>query len=423
MRVLHVSTYRNGGAGIAALRLHKGLLAAGVNSEFLCLDHDTVEITRKVPLPKVPPPSLFKRVLVKLKKKFLHETITIPELHINSNLHSLQAEYEAFTSPVTEFDLTKHPAYQAADLINLHWVADFIDFPSFFSKNTKPLVWTLHDMNPLLGGFHYLGDVNTNRHLASIDQEYKVVKQNAFSIATNIHIVALSKWLLHLSTKELALKKFPHYHIPNGLDINIFKPLDKNFSRQVLGLPANKMLVLFVCEKLSVRRKGFDLLQDVISRFSNENDIMFCAVGIQDVISRSNCIYLDTIRDERLMAVVYAACDVFVIPSREDNLPNVMLEALACGTPVVATPVGGVPDVVVEPVNGVLANNVSSEALYDALQVFIKIRDTFNRNKIREHFLESYSIEKQVSAYKTLYSKIISQEKIYEANKHNVEAH
>jgi glycosyltransferase involved in cell wall biosynthesis len=406
MRVLHVSTYRTGGAGIAAFRLHKGLLALGVASEFLYLNHETAGVLRK-PAPPTPPPlPLYRRILSKIINKAIHSS-TVKQVAAISAENEVNGNYEAFTSPITDFDITQHPAYEVADVVHLHWVADLLDYPSFFAKNKKPVVWTLHDMNPLQGGFHYMGDATENAHLAALELEYLQIKEKALSSAHNISVVALSRWLQRISANNSILKGFAHRLIPNGVDKDIFKPLNKGFAREALGLPAAKTIVLFVSERLSVRRKGFNLIQEVIGRFSHQDQVLFCAVGMQDTPPQPNTVYLDAIRDERLMAVVYTACDVFILPSREDNLPNVMLEALACGTPVIATPVGGIPDVVIPDFNGLLSQNTTADTLYEALQLFLSSQSLFNSALIREDFLKKYTIEKQASAFLELYSEVL----------------
>ncbi|QCR22184.1 glycosyltransferase [Pontibacter sp. SGAir0037] len=406
MKVLHVSTYKTGGAGIAAFRLHKGLLALGVASEFLYLNHETENFLKK-PAPPLPPPlPLYKRIFSKIISKAVNRSQNKNDVTTGS-ADEAKGSYEAFTSPITDLDITQHPAYEAADIVHLHWVADFLDYPSFFSKNVKPIVWTLHDMNPLQGGFHYLGDAAANPHLAALELKYLNMKEVALSAVRSMSVVALSRWLLQLSTNKSILNRFSHTLIPNGVDINVFKPLNKGFAREALGLPAAKTIALFVSERLSVRRKGFDLMQDVISKFSDQDQVLFCAVGIQDTAPKPNTVYLGAIRDEQLMAIVYAACDVFILPSREDNLPNVMLEALACGTPVVATNVGGIPDVVIPDFNGLLAQDTTGEALYEALQIFIERKSLFDSGQIREDLLKKYTIAKQASAYLKLYNEIL----------------
>jgi glycosyltransferase involved in cell wall biosynthesis len=404
MRVLHVSTYKTGGAGIAAYRLHKGLLQLGVSSEFICLDNGTALITKK-PIHKVlPRQSILKRLIVKIYRSFLPLTSKRIETQ-ETNDELIIWKYEAFTSPISDFDLTLHPAYLAADVIHLHWVSEFLDYPTFFSKNTKPVVWTIHDMNPFKGGFHYEGDVLSNKQLAVIDSKYLDIKFNALLEVQNLKVIALSKWMLNLSVKSKVLSKFSHFLIPNGLDTDIFKPLPKDFCRDVLLLPKGKKIVLFVSEKLNIHRKGFDLLLDVVQQFYDQEDILFCALGANKGAFHKNLLYLGEIQEERLLAVLYAACDVFLIPSREDNLPNVILEALACGTPVVATPVGGIPDIVINGLNGVLANDTSADGLYQALLHFFKNITIYSSEKIRHDFVAKYTMKDHATAILSLYRK------------------
>jgi hypothetical protein len=161
VKVLHISTYRTGGAGIAAFRLHKGLLDIGVESEFLYLGHETACNLKKTS--PHPPQPLYRRFVSKVLPKASRRLSESRVTTIGIEEHA-KGNYEAFTSPITDFDITQFPAYKAADIVHLHWVADFLDYPSFFSKNVKPVVWTLHDMNPLQGGFHYLDDAAENPH-------------------------------------------------------------------------------------------------------------------------------------------------------------------------------------------------------------------------------------------------------------------
>ncbi|PRY15773.1 glycosyltransferase involved in cell wall biosynthesis [Pontibacter ummariensis] len=409
MKVLHISTYKTGGAGIAAFRLHKGLQALGVESEFLYLNSEAGEIMRKAAPAPPPPLPLYRRVWSKYLNKVLRPSNQSKESSKKEEV--IDGNFEAFTSPVSIYDITLHPAYQSADIVNLHWVSDFLDYPTFFERNNKPLIWTLHDMNPFQGGFHYQGDALSNSHLADMDLKYLEIKQAALSSAKNIHIVALSKWILEISSKSTVFRSFSHSLIPNGIDPYLFKPLDKAFSRQVLGLPKDKKIVLFISEKLSVYRKGFDLLLKMVDSFKGHKNLVFCAVGTYNSEQQNNVVYLNAIQDERLIPIVYSACDVFVVPSREDNLPNVMLEALACGTPVVATPVGGIPDAIIQDYNGILAKDTSPESLSEALQLFFDRQGSWSEEKIREDFLSKYAADKQALAYLDLYQESLTSAK------------
>ena len=151
MKIVHISTSDKGGAGIAALRLHKGLLQQNVDSSFLSLfGSGTGETNSEFNIN----PSVQLSNLQKIKRKF-----GLPVTQVERNLRMLKGikgDYEIFSFPFSDFQIEQHPLVQSADIINLHWVAGLINYPSFFKFIKKPVVWTLHDMNPFMGGFHYM---------------------------------------------------------------------------------------------------------------------------------------------------------------------------------------------------------------------------------------------------------------------------
>lgn len=396
MKILHVCTSETGGAGIAAMRLHRGLLEAGVESKFLSLKDSTINLAQK----PVIPPSLYEKVIRRFKRK------AVSKVHRG---HERAGNFEIFSTPLSNFDITLHPVYQQADIIHLHWVADFLDYSSFFEKNQKPVVWTLHDMNPFQGGFHYYGDVQNNREgWQDLEDLYKEIKKQALSKAKTIHVVGLSNWILKESKESALLGRFPHYLIPNGIDLNSFKIYDKGFARRVFNLPLDKTIILFVSELLSNKRKGFDLLKESIKQLGKRDDVVFCAVGQKENNEMEHSVaYTGPIQDERLMGLLYAAADVFVLPSREDNLPNVMLEALACGTPVVGTPVGGLKDVIENGINGFLSREVTAASIFEALCLFLENKNSFEPEKIRSFIQENYSQETQSSRFLKLYDEVM----------------
>ncbi|WP_347159311.1 glycosyltransferase [Pontibacter chitinilyticus] len=404
MKVLHVSTSARGGAGIAAMRLHKGLLAADVNSKFLSLDSSTAYLA-KIPRPRL---SILKRVLNRSKNEL--KNLGIYERKTTKEVVKTEGNYEIFSSPVTEYDITLHPDYQEADIIHLHWVANFLDYPSFFRKNKKPVVWTLHDMNPFQGGFHYLGDKQRNQQLYDLEENYRNVKREALSHAQDVHIVCLSNWLLQESQKSEVLGSFPHHLIPNGINLEIFRPLDKFFSREVFRLPQDKTIILFISDNVNNYRKGFDLLLEVIGNLKERTDVVFCAVGAKDKAEEaydSQIFFIESIRDEHLLALLYSAADAFVLPSREDNLPNVMLEAMACGLPVISTPVGGMLDVIKNNRNGITSKSFSVKHLQEAILSYTYNKESFIVETIRNEINQNYSSEKQVMNYVKLYDNIL----------------
>jgi len=142
--ILHISTTDLGGAANSAIRLHKGLLDVGVDSNFLFLDQHASSI---------PKSNHWKRKKLRIEQRLrrklgLYKTLENKQLN---KISKLSTDYEVLHFPTSSFDITQHLLVQECDIINLHSVAGFLDYSSFFSKVNKPLVWTLHDMHPVMG--------------------------------------------------------------------------------------------------------------------------------------------------------------------------------------------------------------------------------------------------------------------------------
>lgn len=404
MKILHICTINTGGAAQAALRLHEGLLRKNISSSFLCLHRKPSNTKEVYQHPSILPSSFFKRQLRKFG--YFRTQAEINQLLLNGKTR----EYEIFTFPRTDYYIASHPLVKEADIINLHWVANFLDWPSFFSNIDKPIVWTLHDMNPFQGGFHYHEDVIRNdAEFGDLEKRLWVIKKKSLEGIQNLTVVTPTRWLMEESSKSEILGRFPHNHIPNGLDTEVFKPFSKELARDVFGLPKDKNILLFVSDNTTNRRKGIDLLQDALKQAGN-NNLLAVAIGSKPASPQKKdpIYYLGRIDDERLMALAYAASDAFVIPSREDNLPNVMLEALACGRPVIGFPIGGVKEVVRHGFNGLLAKDVSSEALKEVLAAFFDGKYTFDLEAIREDAVRQFELSQQAGKYIELYQQILN---------------
>lgn len=405
LKVVHISAYDNGGAGNAAMRLHLGLLSIGVHSTFLCI-RKTTDYKNVVQFRQG------KRSILQspyVRAPFNKIGLPIDKITRNAKkLNKLTGKYEMFTFPDAEGDILSHPAVMNADIINLHWVANLLDYSSFFTNVNKPVVWTMHDMNPIQGGFHYADDVELNKtQFGAIEDLLRKKKSELINTCKNLSVVAPSKWLHNLAKKSDAFKSASHFCIPYGLDTGLFKDFGKAVSRPVFDLPMDKIIFSFVSHDIHNRRKGFDLLYDAIKQMKNLEQVIFCAVGCAtEEFHDDRFIYLGNIRDEKLMALLYSASDAYVLPSREDNFPNVMLEAMCCGTPVLSFAVGGMPDLIQPGFNGELANEASSTLLAACLDLFVSNVKKFDRGQIRHHIVEHYNLSVQANNYLDLYHAI-----------------
>jgi glycosyltransferase involved in cell wall biosynthesis len=225
-----------------------------------------------------------------------------------------------------------------------------------------------------------------------------------------LHIIAPSKWLKDLSQTSPLLKKFLHYHIPNGIDHDIFQPEEQTSARQKLNLPVGRKIFLFIADDLKTKRKGYNLLKTAFEKLASD-DVVLCSVGRSGTgtIDNPNVIELGVVQTEKEMNLVYSAADLFIIPSLEDNLPNTVIEALLCGIPVAGFPIGGITDMITDGVNGYLASKVGIDELVLILRKYLNGKHIFNKEKIRNNAILKYGIAVQVNAYKKLYVKVLSQ--------------
>lgn len=405
MNLLIVNTSDVGGAANACFRLHNGLLNENINSKVL--------ISKKI--------KDYKHTFV-YKSNFFSFFILkiISYLKYKIRLRNRPEELELFSFPTSIFDISKTDLYKEASIVNLHWVARFVDY-KFFKKNKKPIVWTLHDMNAFTGGEHYdeeyLGIDEKGfpiRRELSISEKKTFAKIIAYkrkyiSQIDNLTIVAPSQWLANEARKCTIFQGRDVYCIPNGLNSEIFSPKDKDYSRTLLNIPRDKKVLLFVADSIANSRKGFIFLKKALEKIEDPN-LILCAIGKTEstVSSINNIIELGSINDEVLLSYVYSAADVFIIPSLMDNLPNTVLESLFCGTPVIGFPIGGIPDMIQDGTNGYLTENISVQSLIKTIQKFLENPHVFNRKEIREDAVKKYDQSIQAKKYLELFENILN---------------
>jgi glycosyltransferase involved in cell wall biosynthesis len=401
MKILLVNTFEYGGAAKACIRLHLGLLAQGIDSNLLILHKTRNDIPKCFDFKSIY--SNYNRFQI-LKQRFLAST---KHRTTYKKISNLPRGIEAFRFPSSNHDITLHPLFQEADVINLHWVATFLDWSSFFTKCNKPIVWTLHDMLPFTGGYHYELGFPMEAYQSLIESNLNVKKK---AIAgKKINIVSLSAWLLNKSMNSSTFSHLPHHLIRNGLNDAVFRNYPQELARAVFNLPLEKKVLLFVADSTTNKRKGFSYLLQAMTQLKEEAVIVAVGHHNADDEYTNQIQFLGPIQDERLMALAYSAADVFVIPSIEDNLPNTVLESLSCGTPVVGFPIGGIPDMVQHGVNGFLADSVCADAL--ATTIDLALNTTFDKDLIRSAAVRTYGLEVQAQRYVGVYQSLLGPNK------------
>lgn len=408
VKVTHIAGTVIGGAGRAAWRLHEALLQEGHDSTFFTINDWTEadNIEKKAfklynPLPQ----TLFERIDYKWRRSFLYKDLQQTEKDMYDAFHQQKKDwkYECAAIPFGYVNQYLVPQMKEADAIILHAINGIIDVQHFFADfKNKPVIWTLHDMNAFQGLFHYKEDELRNAPISKkLDEAAYAIKAEAYAQKKRkLTIVAPSQWLADGAKKSKLLGDYDNVCIPYSLNLDTFSVKDRQAIREGLNLKPEHKVALFISDHVQNARKGFDLLMDALSRF-NDPDIVLLAIGEDrgDWDIPSNIRFIGKIKDDNLMADYFNAADVFILPSREDNLPNVMLEAFACGCPVIGFPIGGVKEHVIGGVTGKLADNISGDALAKTIDMFFDGRSKFNQHTIRDYAVKMFNPAKQVAAY------------------------
>ena len=240
------------------------------------------------------------------------------------------------------------------------------------ARGHAPVLWTLHDMWALGGGEESYWEVEENQEGSGKGQvERGEVRRCEGSKVARIcgaegkypvNLTAPSKWLAELTYK---MTGFECLHLPNPINLGVFCPGDRTEARKQLGLPETGTVVLAGADSLQDPRKGFDLLMAAREKICPENVTL--ALFGRHGETRPGQVYLGNLISDEQMVAAYRAADLYVHPARMENAPCTIQESLACGTPVVAFPVGGIPGMVLDGQNGFLAKEIDVAPLQTTL--------------------------------------------------------
>lgn len=422
MNVLLVNTSTRGGAAKACIRLQAGLAKLGVQAPILCRDNiEEIENAKTIEIKEISYlDDLKRRALNYLSRKGI---ITTRRSHLINSTPSRIAGLEYFSLPMSDYDITTSRLYDDADIIHLHWVSDFLDWESFLKKNKKPVVWTFHDQSPFLGGEHYaeryygidkdglpIPRVYSPSELYFRNQVISY-KKDILNKVKKLTIVANSDWTKESAINSNLFEKFKIEKILCGFPTEIFCQQDPKLSKVKLGIPLDTVSLLFVADNISVKRKGFDYLILAINSLPIKYSaiISLIAIGSNEgyTFEDNSLIKLGRISDEKLLADIYTASDLFIIPSLEEAFGQTTVEALLCGTPCVGFPTGGITEVIEDGINGYLCSEISVESLKKSIIKYIDNRDKFDRSVIAQFAYEKYNLELSAKNYLSLYNQLI----------------
>ncbi len=374
MRILHISTSDSGGAAKACLRLHDGLLQHKIESKVLVLDKSNDQH-----------PEVYhffdQKESTKLDKgKNFFKRHIIPYFN-EYKLRGKVSGYEQFDFTNSLFKIQEHPLFNWCEVVNLHFVSQFLNYKTFFRNINKPIVWTLHDMNPFTGGCHYSADCIKFTEDCSLcpqlegtgNRNYsKKILQIKILSSININqqiVVSPSNWLNMQSLKSRVFNNTQHKIINHGIDLDLYKPWDKSIGRDIFSLPKNKKIILFIADDFGRKIKGISYLADALIGYSKNDDLCLVTIGKRNTeeINFPNSYHLGYISDERLLNIAYSSADVTVVPSLQEAFSLTSLESIASGTPVVAFSGTGPDDIIQHKHNGYLAEPYSVKDLAEGI--------------------------------------------------------
>lgn len=402
-----------GGAARAAYRLHKGLRSIGLDSQMLVQTKSSDDHTVVGPQTKIQ--KVFGMIRPTLDSLFVQlypkrdNVLFSPAVLPNNNLVTMVKRLDS-------------------DVINLHWIAKGMLNPKTLKHFNKPLVWTLHDMWPFTGGCHYdsgcgryqeaCGKCPILKTSKNIEMSHWIWKRKEKAWKElDIVIVTPSHWLADCAKNSSLFHDFRIEVIPNGLDLNRFKPFDKHTAREILLLPQDKKLILFgAVNSTSDKRKGFQHLQSAMKNIYMNgwgNNFEVVVFGSSEPINSLELglkiHYLGHLPGDIALSLLYAAADVMVVPSTQENLANTVMESLSCGTPCVAFNIGGMPDMIEHKHTGYLASSFNTE---DLAKGIIWVLEDDERWKVlslqaRRKVENEFDIQTVAKKYADLYEEIV----------------
>lgn len=415
MKVLHFSAHsgRTGG-GISAARIHNGLLSVGIDSH-MCVAFPTVDL----PNAFTPNRSLTRRISERILRP-------IDRWVTNSVSHHYE---DGISTGFLGINIDELVRSERPDIVHLHWLAGGSFRLSTLAKIHVPIVWRFPDMWAFCSVEQYQSD--RSKYIGGPFEKKSTAhrmsnpaywawrnKKITYSKIHDIAVACPSKWLAEESGRSDLLFDREVFVVPTGCDTACFTPHDRIASRKNLGLPVNRKLILVGADNLGVPRKGIDLFIEamkivICKRATSDADapvvVSFGESGMQDGAGGASVFRLGKIEDREILSLLYSACDLFVAPSRMENLANTVLESLACGTPVVAFDIGGMPDMIDHRVNGYLATPFDTSSMAEGIEWALGPGSSATvRQAARDKVLDQFSLQQEIDKYVALYERLLA---------------
>lgn len=413
MKVLMLNTSDSGGgAARAAYRLHSGLRSIGVDSGMLVQSKNGDDPN------VIGPPTKFAQFFGMLRPHLDYLPLKLyPRRHRS-----------IFSPAIMPEQLFSRVSGLSPDILHLHWINEGFLRVENLKLFRQPLVWTLHDSWAFTGGCHVPLECNRYRRSCGKCPQLGSLKEYDLSRRVwsrkkkhwdglNLTVVTPSRWLADCAKSSSLFGNVRVEVIPNGLDLQRYRPFDRRTARNIFGLPQDKKLILFGGVGIaSDHNKGFHLLVSALQElaakgWSEKAELIVFGAAVQDTVPDFGLIthYIGRLHDDISLAVLYAAADVFVMPSIQENLPNTVMESMACGTPCVAFDQGGLPDLIDHEKTGYLARPFEAEDLSAGLAWVLSGENTCRKmgERARAKVEADFALEKIAGRYADLYQELL----------------
>lgn len=408
MRILHLSSSDSvGGAARSAMNLHLGLLNNNVDSVFFAAEKLN-KTNKSVISFKY---GYFKRRILTI----IDDVLSWPYRN-RSKDYPFTNNWFPFTGLISEIRKLK------PDVVHIHWVGKGMIRLEDLIRINLPVVWTMHDSYVYTGGCHlpnectnYLVQCNKCPQLQSKKSSdlstSNFKRKNKIYSKLNITFLAPSTWMAAVASGSALLKGLRVNHLPNTFNSLEFFPLDKKFAKAGIGVDVNVKLVLFgALNSTGDINKGFSELIGALKLLENKNTEL-CVFGAEELQQHTDIKfkihYMGYLNDSLSKRLLYSAADVVVVPSRIENLSNVIMESMACGTPVAAFDTGGNKDMIDHEVNGFLAAKNDIRDLANGITWILnhpKIEEltSLARKKVVENYGLDIIVRKHLEIYKSV---------------------
>lgn len=418
MKILQINkTDAGGGSAVAANRINRALRRNGVESKMLVQD-----LRRSEEGVYSVQDGLFSKVQSKVKA-FQEEFYLIPHQRNSAARHNFSVANKGV-------DIVNHSLVKEADVIHIHSVVGgFLSLKSLESLLScgKPIVWTQHDMWSFTGGCHFSGSCLEFlegcsycpflRKPGKSDLAARLfANKKKMYDSSYLSVVSSSKWLCTLAQESKLLRRKKRFCIPNPIDTNFYKPSDKAEARRKLGLVQNKKYLLFGADNACDPRKGMRYFIEALGILGENFAYIQESVELIVFGKISNQVlkqlpfkvnYFEYVDSPSKLVDLYNAADCYVLPSLQVNLPNTIMESMACGTPVVGFSIGGVPEMISHQKSGYLAEMKNSLSLATGIyeMLFVADLDTLSshaRSKAVASYSEDVVAQQYIQMYKSL---------------------